>query len=207
VDVPSPGQDELTAARLFDAGSRAIAEEWRLRIKADEKARPWLQKVAYAFISKVIDHGFQALFEQRLSSFERGTRGLEVSSNPFQRGLLAMFAHDKNRLLDEDTRQYLAPRLSYAYRNFVPAEFVNGFLKDVWGTGGGRRFKDNDIEPDLLEWVVIHLADHERPQVRGTYSPDIIQQARAVRAVLEPLREVEAAKRRRNRARASQPDP
>lgn len=199
LDVPTPGQDLLIAERLFEQASVAIAREWQARGSATAKRRRWLEKVCYEFISLILEHDFEELIDARIRKFQRGKRGKASSANPFHRGLLAIFAHDKNRLLSDKDRHYLGNRLWYAYRHYVPAEFVIGFLMEVWNSGGAERLRTNAIEPDFREWVIIQRASNEATGSRGKYEPNIEDWVRRTRALLEPMREIEAANLLRQR--------
>jgi len=183
------------AEALFETAAAKIAQEWHSRSgEAGKQRRRWLERVSYGYLSLTIDNGFSWLFDERIKGFDRGRRGPGLATNPFQRGLLSLFAHDKNRLMGSELRRRFAQRLWYAFRHYVPAPFVTGFLADVWESGGATRATNGDVEPELLEWVILERARDEAPHLRGEYSDELEELVAAVRRILPIVAQVEGRK-------------
>ncbi len=182
VVMPNPGDSELEAMSLFGSASSLISEEWHNRDKAKAEHSEWLHKVCYQLLSMMISHGFSGLFDQRIANFDRKHSAASNRVNPFQKGLLAAFAHDKG-IIDDRSRHYLAIRLWYAYRHYVPHEFLSGFFHQVWTKGAQQRSAAGSIEPDFEMWIILQRAINPISECRGQYPTALetkVEQARKV---------------------------
>ena len=193
IDVPAPGDHSLRAMALFSEGSGLISRELHLRDKSDPEHPKWLQGVTYQFIGLMISNGFDYLFEERIVNFGR-KQNSGKQLNPFQKGLLATFAHDKG-ILTESQRHRLGIRLWYAYRHYVPHEFLAGFVTQVWSTGADQRAAAESIEPDFVSWVMMERAVDSAPERRGQYPAVVEQKVEQIRAVIPSLTALAGRKR------------
>ncbi len=211
LEAPGSEHSPAVAEAVFEAGCRAISGEFAVRHASEvkEKGRrkdakkrgeanhvaastangaqgsaiAWLHKTGYPYLSLTLESGHTGLFENRIRGFERdrGERGRDV--NPFQRGLLALFAHDKGGLRERD-REWIGKRLWYAFRHYVPSEFVTGFLHEVWHADPWRPAIDA-LEPGLEEWICIQRAHDETPELRGRYPEELEDRVRAAALLIE----------------------
>lgn len=186
VDVPGPHESRASAEEIFEQGCRDISKEYAVRHKASrEAASSWLQQVCYGYLSNMVDHGLAALFEERIDRLGRDVRGQGRHVNPFARGLLAVFAHEKG-YADDGDRHRLGGRLWYAYRHYVPAPFLLGFLHQVWDKEAPERAARNEVEPEFEEWIWIKRAEDPAPHLRGEY-PTRIEKSVSTFTFLSPI--------------------
>ena len=162
-----PDDSEAAAEEIFEASSKAIAADLFARDKAKAEMRTWVHKTCYEFLSFIIGYGHVAVFEERIRRLERDSRSSD-RVNPFQRGLLAVFANEPG-LMDERDRSYFGKRLWYAYRHYVPLCFLMGFLHEVWSNDAERKVASNHIEPDYEQWILFERAKDTHPELRGRY--------------------------------------
>ena len=194
VDVPLPGVSRTAAEELFEEGCRAVAQELHGRMKAKAECREWVQTVCYEFLSRIISYGHAALFEERITRLERDRKG-STQVNPFQRGLLAIFAHEKG-LMNEAARSYCGKRLWYAYRHYVPSCFLMGFLHEVWSGDAEAKVARNHIEPQFEQWICFERANDPRPELRGTYPAPIEDKVALIQNLVPIVTGAEEAKER-----------
>lgn len=187
VEVPAQGDSELSAMTVFGRASTLITDELLRRQKAKAEHRPWVQGVTYQLLGTMITNGFSGLFEKRIRNFDRKLSSDQTELNPFQIGLLATFAHHMGAM-GETERSYFGPRLWYAYRHYVPHEFLGGFLHQVWTKGAQHRASDGYIEPDFALWVAMNRAVDPSPENRGQYPAAIEKMVAQIRAVSSTLR-------------------
>ena len=167
IDVPGPDQRGESAEELFEEACKEVAAELNARDRAKAEKRVWSQSVCYPFLSYMIAYGHGTMFEERISRLGRDPRG-SIHVNPFQRGLLAAFAHEPG-LMDEGDREYFGKRLWYAFRHYVPPCFLMGFLHEVWSNDAERRASSGFIEPQFEQWIWRERAGDPYPDLRGAY--------------------------------------
>lgn len=180
IEVPAPGDQPLAAMALFGDACRLISTELHRRYDANAENREWLQRVAYQLIGQMISNGFAGLFEERIVNFGRKRTAASRQINPFQKGLLATFAHDKG-VMNEQKRHIFGLRLWYAYRHYVPHEFLTAFLGQVWSDGADQRAIAEYIDPDFASWVMFERAADPAPERRGLYPVSLEEQVELVR--------------------------
>lgn len=184
LDVAAPGENALSAERLFEEASRVIAADWITRKETGSESSRWLQVVCYQLLQLTIDNGFQKLFDERIARYGRNSRGKKVATNLFQRGMLALFAHEDRYVLDEGERAHFGKRLWYAYRHYVPHYFMLGFLREVWNDEAPAHSGTAYVEPAYAEWVYLQRAQDEAPERRGEYPPELEQNVATARKLL-----------------------
>ena len=193
-DIPLLDQRPLRAPAPFDDDefdklSCTIAREFRHRRQRDRgerrkaEALDWLTGVAYDVLKHVLDEDLEELIKERIKIHKRHRRGRVSPANPFQTGLMALFAHDK--VLDEyacrpQDRERVGKRLWHAYRHFVPQPFVLGFIRQLDGDALLERAARNEIEPGFHDWIVERLVrgDVYGDSVRGAYPREIEDKVR-----------------------------
>ncbi|MCA1653108.1 MAG: hypothetical protein ABR588_04060 [Sphingomicrobium sp.] len=200
--MPLPELDDPgdTAERLFEEACRAITGEHHKRDRAKAETREWTQTVCYDVLRLMISHQHAQLLGDRIARLGRSKKG-PAPVNPFQRGLLAIYAHEKG-LMDERDRSYFGKRLWYAYRHYVPTCFLKGFLHQVWSDGAEQRADVGFIEPEFAEWVIFERCNDEHPELRGRYPKELETNIRGLRNLIEPTREIEQRRARRRAERA-----
>lgn len=197
LDMPYSGQGAVEALGMFDSLSKKIVADFLTELVAakthsSRKTVNYapLKKNCYTVIGEILMQGHGNLFELRLRQYSRYSRRHFHHLNPFQRGLLAIFAHDAARdntrskvsddkpkeLLSAKNRHIFGQQMWQAFRHYVPPEFLNGF---VWETGGGAARPmgrhDGMIYYSYRDWVIRERAGDET-NVRGRY-PMIIDKA------------------------------
>lgn len=201
--IPLP---DLNSARdasesLFEEACQAITDEHSKRPKGGAETREWVQTVCYDCLKLLHCNQYAYLLEERISRLGRAQRGT-TQVNPFQRGLLAIYAH-KPDLMDEGDRSYFGKRLWYAYRHYVPTCFLRGFLHQVWSVRAEQKVDAGDIEPEFAVWVRLQRVADERPRLRGKYPKDLERDVRGFKDILPAIKEVEE---RRSSLRAKRAD-
>ncbi len=171
---------------IFGGASDLICTELHVRKKANADYREWLQGVTYQLIGMIISNGFAGLFEERIANFGRRRPATAKQINPFQIGHLATFAHDKG-VMNETERHHFGTRLWYAYRHYVPHEFLAGFLHQVWAKGTEQRAATDYIEPDFVSWVMFERAVDPTPECRGQYPIAIEEKVERVRIMADVI--------------------
>lgn len=187
IDVPVVGASDLAAMALFGEASGLISTELHVRKKEKAEHREWLQGVTYQLIGMIISNGFAGLFKERIANFDRKRPATAKQINPFQIGLLATFAHDKG-VMNEPERRYFGTRLWYAYRHYVPHEFLAGFLHQVWVKGAEERAATDYIEPNFVSWVMLQRAVDPTPMRRGQYPAAFEERVEQTKMVISALR-------------------
>jgi hypothetical protein len=172
----------------FDRASDMVCRKWEARKRSAGEDRgsrvAWLEGVSYRLLKAIIESDTDNVeqFEQRSSRYGRDRAGKGASTNLFQRGLMALFAHDPNAITPRD-RERIGKRLWHAYRHFVPPEFLAGFLCQIRSAGLLKRAAANEIELGFEDWVAEKLfraraaeppvVDPEPLERRGTYPKQI----------------------------------
>lgn len=194
IDVPLPGEACVTAEKLFEQGCKAVAQELYDRHRGKGEKSDWVHLVCYEFLSRIVSYQQTFLFEGRIRGFGRDPKG-STQVNPFQRGLLAIFAHEPG-LMDEGERVYYGKRLWYAYRHYVPACFVKGFLHQVWSKGSEGRVDSDHIVPGFEQWIWFERAADPHPELRGQYPAKLEEQVALIRKFAPIVNDAEQAKGR-----------
>lgn len=169
-----PSEDSPDAASLIDLAATNLAAEYvhRRRKGAAAELTKWLRPLAYRLISACLDFDLVHLLYRRSLKVGHYKRGHPQLSNPFQLGLMAIFAED-TYFVKED-RYELGQILWYAYRHYVPLCFINGFASQIGQID--KRRSDNELEPEFTDWIIEHrLIDLRAHNPRGNY-PDYIEQ-------------------------------
>ena len=174
--LPLPDQDDPAseAEKLFNAACRAVTSEWAHRVALDDRERTqWLQHVAYQIVTHLLERGIFYLVDERLRGFDRYSRGNKKDDNPFQSALVSIFAHESPHDGPNDTSRWkMGRRLRYAYRHYVPAEFLTGFFHQI---ADKELIADPGIaiNADFVNWVASMRLHDERPETRGKYPKEI----------------------------------
>jgi hypothetical protein len=177
----------------IDAIARFLQEEWRVRRhpstpKTTPGPIPWLGKTVYTVLRPMLEAGVKELFNERINEHSRHQHGQRSGLNPFQFGLLALFA-DAPKAMSAAFRERMAKELWYAYRHYVPPEFLLGFLSQVRSPGLARRSADGEIEPGFEQWIIrAHSAvindEEANDDARGTYPKPIEKAAKRLAKTL-----------------------
>lgn len=180
---------EAESTRLFDQAVRVIQGEWRLRIGPSNRDLGWLKRACYTLIAEILALDQADVFEDRIRAHGRYARGARGRPNIFQTGLMAIFADDRLALNARD-RERFGKQLWTAYRHYVPAEFLIGFLsqrdgsKPVKSRGKGKSQDPEKLQRDFHEWIIERRSTDDRDDLfRGPYP-------RAIEAAVEERREV-----------------
>lgn len=206
LDLPSADGTRTRAEQAFNSACQAISEEWETAAakRTGEELIQWLQGVAYQLLGHIFDHGLDFLIDERLRGFNRYSRGNEALANCFQRGLLAVFAHEtRYRGPNAAQRSKMGRRLLHAYRHYVPHEFLRGFLSQVGDDQLKAKIESGLIEPGFEEWVVLKRLTDERPDFRGPYPSEIEELVATMRRLHPIISEVEDRKRIARKSRNS----
>lgn len=182
IDVPAANVPHETAMALFGEAATTISKEFHARNKARAECPEWLQRVCYQLIGMMVSHGFNDLFGERVKNYGRKWGAKSANSNPFHQGLFAIFAHDKGAL-GAEKRWLFGLRLWYAYRHYVPHEFLMGFLHQVWTNSPEQRVLAGHIEHEFELWVAFSRARDPAADRRGTYPAAIEDRADQIREV------------------------
>lgn len=174
-DFGTPNSDEM-----IELAAKALCIESARRKDARRKPRSstkvwesWFRPVSYRFVCHIIDEGFEDEILARIKKYKRYTE----SENVFSRYLLGIFAEDQANFTESD-RHRMSRQLWYAYRHYVPWNFLNGFLLQL---------KDFDVQSDLLriepgfeDWIIERRAlSPEDRRIRGAYPKHIEDRCRA----------------------------
>ena len=187
--LPDGVTDSPQAEMYFCQASFRIVEEWHRRRGAkasDNSTIAWFEPVAYQLLGHYFDNDLSSAVYDRLRDHNRFARGNETFENPFKRGLVALFAHDKEAFKDAKTyeapldseRERIAMRLWYGFRHYVPYEFLRCFLRESGRQALNSKVRAGTIEPGFDVWIISHRALDINPDFRGAY-PDRIENALA----------------------------
>ena len=202
LNIPYSGQGAVEALGMFDSLSREIvsvflSERGAAKTHSSRKTVNFapFKKNCHTVIGEILMQGHENLFELRLRQYSRYSRRQFHHLNPFQRGLLAIFAHDLSRdntrsnvqddkpkeLLSAKNRHIFGHQMWQAFRHYVPPEFFIGF---VWETSGGvaRPMGRHDgwIKYGYQEWVIRNRAN-DNSNIRGRYPATIDKAALKLR--------------------------
>ena len=154
----------------FDSACRALIDGY------ERNGGSWLEYEAYELISQILDEDEAAIYESRLASLNNRGRPPQTP-NAFREALRVIFADGRIQLSAKD-RGHKAERMLYAYRHWVPPEFLTGFLAEYGPRASGTPAERTAIVPKLRRWVVDRLADPEASiDHRLSYPPDINSEA------------------------------
>jgi hypothetical protein len=168
--LPTQYDDEDECLELFDSASKLIHREWLERRGTEgSRSMPWLTAISYELLTYTLEADVPDMFDARIQQYGRGTRG-RAPATPLHAGLLAMFAHDKGAWKPNE-RGRLGDRLWFAHRHYVPAPFVVAFLGQHYSEVKGFRRARDEIEPEMVEWVIsrrldAQLSDDQRSRLR-----------------------------------------
>ena len=166
--------DEISFKGDLDNWLTAFTETYAVRLqKASVGAKgrdvratnAWFRRVAYRLIRKSIEGQvpYNQLFD-RIEEFGRSLRGVKGRQGQFERGLLAIVAHDP-KLMSAGQRYQNGRQLDYAHHHRIPPEFLEAFLRDI----SARTAIDNagllEVAPDYEKWVIGRLIEEATPKV------------------------------------------
>ena len=192
VELPmSP--DDQEAEELIEAAAHAICIE-SVNIKnarrsgdpAQDPWAEWVRPVCYRFIEHCIAQSLEDHLNKRLARYRRYTDSEDI----FSRYLLAIFAEDAVNFTESD-RYRLSWELWYAYRHYVPWQFLNGFIINLKNFSKQKAL--NRIEAGFSDWIALHRSANPDVSSRGIY-PKAIEELSRNRAI-EFLEFFRAAKR------------
>ena len=164
--------------RKFERISSVVALEYeekknKNRVgKRRDGENAWLMRVAYDLLLPMLEDGQLDLLILHCERHGRyAARGRPEDLNPFQIGLMAIFARWP-KSISPQTRERLGKRLWHAARHYVPLEFLTGFIKQLDSVGFERRAAANDIEPGFEAWILREQSRDESDFDRGPLSFD-----------------------------------
>lgn len=104
----------------------------------------FLRRFAYVVINAFLAAGQEAAFETSLTNAKRRVpSGAAVKETRYRIGLAALLPAQ-----DADELRYIAYQLEYAWRHYVPAEFLVGFLRQSGPTASAEaKVKSKAVEP------------------------------------------------------------
>lgn len=177
-----PEFDDADWKRLFATIASAIAFEYREKEKKNLQRRKserraganaWLIRVAYDLLLPMLEDGQLELLVAHCERHGRyAARGVPEGLNPFQIGLMAIFARTPQGISPQ-TRERLGKRLWHAARHYVPLEFVAGFIKQLDSKDLEKRVAHNEIEEGFEEWIFENINKDESILDRGNYPSNI----------------------------------
>lgn len=188
-DKCAPDADAQINAIADTIRDECFARDWsakakRVSVGKTARAAPevvrWLMPVAYQLISQCLDLDLEYIIYRR--SVARGgyARGWTGTANPFQLGLSGIFSKTPN-FLGDDQRQRTGQSLWYAYRHYVPWQFVSGFDRQVGKLDQKRA--DEAIEAGFEDWIVERrILDLSPVRNRQGYPPYIDQRVKMLRS-------------------------
>lgn len=123
----------------------------------------WLRVECYNFLRPVIfQPDWHSLFAERIALYGHDILPRRGARNPFQLGLIAIFAH-RLHLLTHQERELLGKQLWYACRHFIPPHLLVPFITSV-GTSKIRAKADsNEIESAYTAWIIAGLQASDAP--------------------------------------------
>ncbi len=140
--------------------------------KKESDLAKWIRPVCYRFIIHCEKQGLLENLYSRIKSYGRYTDKEEL----FSRALLAIFAEDRANFTETDRRRYNR-QLWYAYRHYVPWEFLNGFITTVQDFDKKKSLAT--IENGFAEWIIMNRTnDHDTTGIRESYPKYIEQEVR-----------------------------
>lgn len=176
-----------TIAESFEDGFSPGAKQTK-RFE-QESANDWVKRICYRMIELHIREDRLDELTDRIDRHERGRRGVKGDPNPFQTGLLAIFAHSRKiqrpskkapgetelvELIGTHDRQRFGKQLFYAYRHFIPADRLARFIAFSYTHRKHSKLPNNFIDPLFNAHVAHHLADAEVDiEDRGPYPGEI----------------------------------
>lgn len=181
--VPENGADDVEMA-AFHQGTRSLCSNWSRR-RMHRGANGWLAQVCYQVLVPYIDHGCIDAIEDTLMAYGRYRKRRNEDLNPFQRGMMALFANpDDAKLITASQRQRTGKAIWYAARHYIPAPLLTGFLTQV----GVRRLMEvdeEDLEFGFDEWIAQCRARNPGDDAaRGRYCSEINARANQIASLL-----------------------
>ena len=171
--------DDPDGMDLLNSAAHEVCLELARRKALRQKTivSEWLRPLCYRFICHFYDQGLMPLFSKRLSNYSRFTNNDEV----FSYGLSAIFAEDAANFTGMDRLRY-GRQLYYAFRHYVPWEFVYGFLLTLEDFENKKNL--TTIEDGFEEWIVRmrSLAQTDTYMARGRYPKEIEEKVLIVRS-------------------------
>ncbi len=181
-----------TITESFEDGLSPTAKETK-RFEQGS-ANDWVKRICYRMIELHIHEERFHELEDRISRYERRRRGIKGDPNPFQTGLLAIFAHnpkiqrpskkapgeiDLVELMGTHDRERFGKQLFYAYRHFIPADRLARFIAFSYTHRKHSELPNDFIDPLFNAHVAHHLADAEVDLEDRRDYPDAIEKAAA----------------------------
>lgn len=187
----------------LDKACKAIAESFvdghlpgaRLTGRFEqETANDWVKRICYRMIELHLQEERFYELNDRIAKNERQLRGITGDPNPFQTGLLAIFAHNPKiqrpskkvpqenkwvEVMGARDRERFGKQLFYAYRHFIPADRLSRFIAFSYSHREHTKLPFDFIDPLFNAHVAHHLANAEVDiEYRGPY-PRAIKKAAA----------------------------
>lgn len=180
VPLEAPGGGSGETELLFDRAALLIQTEWKQRRSERELHRGprskrdmrWLKVTCYSLVSEMLRLDQADVFDSRIKQHGRYPRGPRGAPNPFQTGLMALFANDPSAL-DARDRERIGKLLWYAFRHYVPVEFLIGFLVQREVKGQTTRFTGWELDPEFTDWIVERRLLERDDADRGVYPKHI----------------------------------
>ena len=170
-----PAGDYEEWARALAPICAAVIRDYRKRQASlggvrREGANDWLTRVAYDLLLPALEDDQREHFEEWNKRHSRYLRhDVQHQLNPFQVGLMALFAPDP-QVLSRRTRHRIGKRLWHAARHYVPPPLVPGFIKQLESSGLEQRADEGRIEAGFEGWVAQRRVNAEGGMLeRGIY--------------------------------------
>lgn len=165
--------DSLDAAQKIEIAAQEISLESSRR-KAKRRVKhqsdpwiSWVRPVCYRFIDHCLENGLEDHLRSRIRRYGRSTSSDDI----FSVSLLAIFADDPADFTEAD-RHKISRQLWYAYRHYVPWQFLNGFLSQLPKFESQKAL--SKIEPGFEDWIIMRRSvDYTTRTLRGRYPANI----------------------------------
>lgn len=187
IDLPDTFEDKNWAMAIEEAAHKIClesAKQKEMRRAGDLRSwLSWVRPICYRFIVHCIEHGCMDDLRRRIRRYNRQTN----SEDLFSVCLLAIFAEDSANFTESD-RYRISRQLWYAYRHYVPWQFLNGFLSQLHNFENQKML--SRIERGFEDWIVQRRSvDYGSVEYRGNYPEEIEVRVRDASATLVRLLE------------------
>lgn len=175
-DEQNPWLEELATQITEELKLRRMLSLTRHFDRPPESPNQWLKPLCYQIILSCCDSEMLGELEARIERSRRWSRRRPASPTIFQSGLLALFAHDADILIERD-RSRMAKEMMHGFRNYISPAQLNDFnarytSSKLSSTNASR------VEPKYHSWIIeqrarFSLSCRHIDSYRGAYPKKI----------------------------------